>query len=136
MTEEKKHLGATIVIILMAVVSIWWLLLAATYFFGAFWWWYAGFYGAWLYALLYGLMGFVGLGIAGGLQMRLRQAYMATLIIAIIFLVFSIPSVYYAYLEGTWYGIPTLILSAIVVILLLMPSVKAYFNKVTPPPSA
>jgi hypothetical protein len=135
MNQEKKPIWATIVTIVMAAASIWWLLLAATYFFGAFWWWYAGFYGAWLYALLYGLMGFIGLGIAGGLQMRLKQAYTATFIIAIIFLVFSIPSVYYAYLEGTWYGIPTLILSAIVIILMLLPGVKEYFNKETPPPT-
>ncbi len=134
MMQEKKPLGATIVTILMALASIWWLVLAATFFFGAFWWWYMGFYGAWLYALLYGLLGFIGLGIAGGLQMRLKQAYTATLIISIIFLVFSIPSIYYAAIGEGWYGIPAAILSLIVLVLLLMPGVKAYFNKETPPP--
>ena len=135
MTEQKTPIGATVVTILMAVVSIYWILLAATYFFGAFWWWYMGFYGAWLYALLYGIMGFVGLGIAGGLRMGYRQAYTATLMISIIFLVFSIPSFYYAYIGEGWYGIPSAVLSAIVLVILLMPSVKGYFTKEIPKPA-
>lgn len=128
MNEEKRPLGATVAIVIMAIASLWWLMLGILYFFGAFWWWYAGFPFAWLWGILYGLMGFIGLGITAGLYMRLRQSYNATLILSIIFVVFSIP----ALLSG--YGIVGAIMSGILLIVLLMPSVKAYFNRDQPPP--
>jgi len=123
MNEQKRPLAATIVIIIMGLASIWWLSLAFLYFFGAFWFWIEGIFGAWFIAFLYGLAGFFGLGITAGLQQRLRQAYNATLIVAIIFLIFSFPAIV------TGYGIGGLIISGILLILLLMPSVKAYFKR-------
>ena len=126
MNEQKRPLAATIVIILVGLASIWWLSLAFLYFFGAFWLWYEGFFGAWFMAFLYGMCGFIGLGITAGLQQKLRQAYNASLIIAIIFVIFSLPAIV------TGYGIGGLILSGILLILLLMPSVKAYFKRDMP----
>ena len=126
MNEQKRPLAATIVIILMGIASIWWLSLAFLYFFGAFWFWIEGIFGAWFIAFFYGLAGFFGLGITAGLQQRLRQAYNGSLIVAIIFLIFSLPAIV------TGYGIGGLIISGILFILLLMPSVKAYFSRDLP----
>ena len=123
MNEQKRPLAATIVIILMGLASIWWLSLAFLYFFGAFWFWIEGIFGAWFIAFFYGLAGFFGLGITAGLQQRLRQAYNGSLIVAIIFLIFSLPAIV------TGYGIGGLIISGILFILLLMPGVKAYFKR-------
>lgn len=116
-----RPLGATIVFVIMAIASIWWLVLGVTYFFGSFWWWYIGFPFAWLWGILYGILGLIGLGLAGGLAAGYRQAYVSTLALAVIFLIFSIP----ALVNG--YGIIGAVLSAVVVVLLLVPSVKAFF---------
>ena len=129
MTEEKRPIGAIIVIVIMALVSLWWLMLGFLYFFGGFWFWYAGFPWAWLWGIMYGIMGFIGLGIAGGLYMRLKQSYYGTLILSIIFVIFAIPALF------SGYGILGAILSVILLIACLMPSVKAYFNRETPPPT-
>jgi len=127
MNEQKRPLGATIAIVIMGIASFFWLMLGVLYFFGGFWWWYAGFPFAWLWGILYGLMGFFGLGITAGLHMRLRQSYNVTLILAIIFVVFSIPALF------SGYGIVGAVMSGILLIVLLMPSVKAYFNRDKPP---
>jgi len=129
MNEEKRPLGATILIVFLAAASLWWLLLGITYFFGGFWWWYAGFPFAWLWGIMYGIMGFIGLGMAGGLYMRLKQSYNATLILSIIFVILSIPSVF------SGYGILGAVMAGIMLIACLIPSVKAYFNRETPPPT-
>lgn len=123
MASTNRPIGATLVYLIMAFASIWWLMLGFTYFFGNFWWWYAGFPFAWLWGIMYGFMGLIGLGLTGGLAVGVRQAYEATLILAIIFLVFSIP----ALVNG--YGILGAVLSGTVVVLLLIPSVKAFFKK-------
>lgn len=122
MTQQQRPIGAIIVYVIMAVASIWWLMLGVTYFFGSFWWWYAGFPFAWLWGIIYGLMGLFGLGLTAGLAAGIRQAYVSTLFLAIIFLVFSIP----ALVNG--YGIAGAILSGVVVILLMIPNVKAFFK--------
>jgi hypothetical protein len=116
-----RPIGATIAAVIMGIASIWWLLLGFLYFFGGFFWWYIGFPFAFLWGILYGIIGFIGLGLAGGLAAGYRQAYSSTLIIAILFLVFSIP----ALLNG--YGITGAVLSAIVLVVLLIPSVKAFY---------
>ena len=128
MTEEKRPLGATLAIVLMAAASFWWLMLAVIYFFGWFWWAAAGYPWAGLLGIIYGIMGIIGLGIAGGLYMGLRQSYNVTLFLSIIFLVFSLPSFYYQ----DWYGIIAAILWGVVLISLLMPGVKAFFKHETP----
>jgi len=115
--------GATIVYIIMAIASLWWLVLGITYFFGSFWWWYAGFPFAWLWGIMYGIMGLFGLGLAGGLAAGYRQAYGTTMFLAIIFLIFSIP----ALVNG--YGLTGAGLSAVVLVLLLVPSVKAFYRR-------
>lgn len=116
-----RPLGATVVYVIMGIASLWWLMLGITYFFGSFWWWYVGFPFAWLWGIMYGLMGIIGLGLAGGLAAGYRQAYTTTLILALLFLVFSIP----ALVNG--YGIIGAALSAITLGLLLVPSVKGFF---------
>jgi len=118
-----RPVGATIVFIIMGIASFWWLLLGMTYFFGAFWWWYVGFPFAWLWGILYGIMGFIGLGLAGGLAAGYQQAYTTTLILAVIFIILSIP----ALVNG--YGIIGACLSAIVLVLLLVPSVKSFYTR-------
>ncbi len=118
-----RPVGATIVYLIMGVASFWWLMLGMLYFFGSFWWWYVGFPFAWLWGIMYGIMGFFGLGLAGGLAAGYRTAYTSTLILAVIFLVFSIP----ALVNG--YGIIGAGLSATVLILLLVPSVKQFFTR-------
>jgi hypothetical protein len=118
-----RPVGATIVYVIMAIASIWWLTLGFLYFFGAFWWWYAGFPFAWIWGIMYAILGFIGLGLSGGLAAGYRQAYSTTLILAVIFLVFSIP----ALVNG--YGIIGAGLSAVVLILLLVPSVKAFYTQ-------
>ena len=122
MNEQKRPLAATIVIIIMGIASVWWIMLAFLYFFGGPWL-YEGFFAAWFMAFLYALVGFFGLAITAGLQRELKQAYYATLILAIIFLIFSIPGL------ATGYGIVGLIMSGILLILLLLPSVRAYFSR-------
>lgn len=114
--------------VIMGAASILWLILGVVYFFGFIWWWAAGYPWAWLLGILYGLLGLIGLGIAGALAMGLRQAYTATLILSIIFVAFSIPSFYYL----DWYGIISGIIWGIVLILLLIPSTKAFFKHETP----
>jgi lysylphosphatidylglycerol synthetase-like protein (DUF2156 family) len=116
-----RPLGATVVYIIMAIASLWWLSLGFLYFFGGWWFWYAGFPFAFLWGIIYGIAGFVGLGLAGGLAAGYRQAYATTIIVAGLFLVFSIP----ALLNG--FGIAGAALSAIVVVLLLIPSVKSFY---------
>ena len=119
----NRPVGATVAYAIMAIASIWWIMLGLTYFFGSFWWWYAGFPFAWLWGIMYGLMGFIGLGLAGGLAAGFRQAYTTTVILAVIFLVLSIP----ALVNG--YGIVGAALSAIMLGLLVVPSVRAYFTE-------
>jgi hypothetical protein len=118
-----RPVGATIVYIIMAIASLWWLVLGFTYFFGGFWWWYAGFPFAFLWGIIYGIAGLIGLGLAGGLAAGYRQAYSSTLLLAILFLVFSIPALF------NGYGISGAVFSAIVVVLLLVPSVKAFYTQ-------
>ena len=118
-----RPIGATIVYLIMAIASLWWLMLGILYFFGSFWWWYAGFPFAWLWGIAYGIMGLIGLGLAGGLAAGYRQAYASTLFLAIIFLAFSIP----ALVNG--YGIFGAGLSAVVLILLLVPNVRRFYTK-------
>ena len=118
-----RPVGATLVYVIMAIASLWWLVLGFTYFFGGFFWWYAGFPFAFLWGIIYGIAGFVGLGLAGGLAAGYRQAYSTTLILAVLFLVFSIP----ALLNG--YGIIGAALSAILLVLLLVPSVRAFYTR-------
>jgi hypothetical protein len=118
-----RPVGATIVYVIMAIASLWWLALGFLYFFGGFWWWYAGFPFAFLWGIIYGIAGLIGLGLAGGLAAGYRQAYSSTLILAILFLVFSIPALF------NGYGIAGAAFSAIVLVLLLVPSVKAYYTK-------
>ncbi|XHH10016.1 MAG: hypothetical protein ACFCUE_05130 [Candidatus Bathyarchaeia archaeon] len=118
-----RPVGATIVYIIMAIASIWWLTLGFLFFFGNFWFWYAGFPFAWLWGIIYGIAGFVGLGLAGGLAAGYRQAYSTTLLLAILFLVFSIPAWF------TGYGIGGAVLSAVVLVLLLVPSVKKFYTQ-------
>jgi hypothetical protein len=116
-----RPLGATIVYVIMAIASIWWLMLGFLYFFGGFWWWYAGFPFAWLWGIIYGIAGLIGLGLAGGLAAGYRQAYSSTLILAALFLVISIPALF------NGYGIAGAALSAIVLVLMLVPSVKSFY---------
>ena len=116
-----RPVGATIVYVIMAIASLWWLVLGITYFFGSFWWWYAGFPFAWIWGIMYGIMGLIGLGLAGGLAAGYRQAYSTTMLLAVIFLIFSIP----ALVNG--FGIAGAGLSAVVLVLLLVPSVKAFY---------
>ena len=80
-----------------------------------------GFPFAWLWGIMYGIIGIIGLGLAGGLAAGYRQAYSSTLLLAVLFLAFSIP----ALVNG--YGIFGAALSGIVVVLLLVPSVKAFY---------
>ncbi|MCW4017152.1 MAG: hypothetical protein NWF00_00475 [Candidatus Bathyarchaeota archaeon] len=121
-----RPIGATVVYVIIAAASIWWLALGLMYFFGSFWWWYVGFPFAWLWGIMYGLLGLFGLGITAGLAAGYRQAYTSTLILAVIFLVFSIP----ALVNG--YGIIGAALSAIVLVLLLIPNVKTFFRQESP----
>jgi hypothetical protein len=72
---------------------------------------------------MYGILGFIGLGLAGGLAAGYRQAYSSTLVIAVLFLAFSIPALL------TGYGIAGAALSAVTVVLLLIPSVKGFYVK-------
>jgi hypothetical protein len=118
-----RPIGATIVYIIMGIASFWWLMLGFTYFFGSFWWWYAGFPFAWIWGIMYGIMGLIGLGLAGGLFAGRREAYTSTLILAVLFLVFSIPALF-----NGW-GIAGAVLSATVVVLLLVPNVKAFYYR-------
>lgn len=118
-----RPIGATIAAVIMGIASIWWLMLGFLYFFGSFWFWYAGFPFAWIWGIMYGILGFIGLGLAGGLAAGYRQAYSSTLILAVIFLVFSIPALF------NGYGITGAVLSAIVVVVLLIPSVRAFYTR-------
>ena len=115
--------GATIIYVIMAIASLWWLVLGVSYFFGSFWWWYAGFPFAWLWGIMYGIMGLVGLGIAGGLAAGYRQAYTTTLVLAGLFLLLSIP----ALVNG--YGMIGAALSAIVLVLSIVPSVRGFYTQ-------
>ena len=72
---------------------------------------------------VWNLSGFIGLGLAGGLAAGYRQAYSSTMIIAVLFLVFSIP----ALLNG--YGITGAALSAVTLVLLLIPSVRRFYTR-------
>lgn len=118
-----RPIGATIVYIIMAIASLWWLSLGILYFFGGFWFWYAGFPFAWLWGIIYGIAGLAGLGLAGGLAAGYRQAYSTTLILAVLFLAFSIPALF------TGYGITGAVLSAIVLLFLLVPSVRNFYTR-------
>ncbi len=118
-----RPLGATIAFGIMGIASFWWLMLGFSYFFGSFWWWYAGFPFAWIWGIMYGIMGFFGLGLAGGLAAGYRQAYTTTLILAILFLVFSIPALF------TGFGVIGAALSATELVLLMIPGVKAFFTQ-------
>jgi hypothetical protein len=118
-----RPIGATIVYIIMAIASLWWLTLGFLYFFGGFWWWYAGFPFAWIWGIFYGIAGFVGLGLAGGLAAGYSQAYSTTMLVAILFLIFSIPALF------NGFGIGGAVLSAIVIVLLLIPSVREFYTK-------
>ncbi len=118
-----RPLGATVAYAILGITSLWWLMLGFTYFFGSFWWWYAGFPFAWIWGIMYGIMGFLGLGLAGGLAAGYRSAYTTTLLLAILFLIFSIPALF------SGFGIVGAILSATVLGVLLIPSVKAFFKQ-------
>jgi hypothetical protein len=125
MSIKARPTGVTIVGFLMLAVSIYWLILGIAYFFGAFWWiWIYGWLGvyAWFYGGLLLLLGFIGLGVSGGLMTGMKQARTFTLIIAVIGLLFAIPSA----LSG--YGIIGMIIYAIIIFYLYRPNVKAYFQ--------
>jgi lysylphosphatidylglycerol synthetase-like protein (DUF2156 family) len=125
---QKKPLGAALVAVIMGIVSFWWLFLGIMYFFGSWvWLFYAGIPFVWLLGIIYGIMGFIGLGIAGGLNTGLKQAWTVTLILVILYLIFSIPALF------NGYGIFGAALSAVVLVILLIPSVRAYYKKETPP---
>ncbi len=130
-TQEKKPLGTIIAAVVLAVVSIWWLALGFLYFFGSWYWlFYAGIPFVWVWGILYGFMGFIGLIIAGGLYTGVRQAWTITLIIAILDILFSIPALF------NGYGITGAVLSAVVIIVLLIPGTRAYYKRETPPANA
>jgi hypothetical protein len=116
-----RPIGATIAAVIMGIASIWWLMLGFMYFFGSFWFWYAGFPFAWIWGIMYGIMGFIGLGLAGGLAAGYRQAYSSTMILAVLFLAFSIPALF------SGYGITGAALSAVTLVLLLIPGVKGFY---------
>lgn len=118
-----RPIGATLLFVILAIASIWWISLGLLYFFGSFWFWYRGFPFAFVWGIIYGLMGIFGLGLAGGLAAGYQQAYTTTLVLAIIFLIFSIP----ALVNG--YGITGAVLSVIALILLLLPNVRAFYTK-------
>ena len=125
MSSTTRPTGVTILSILMLVVSIWWLIMGALYFFGGFYWIFvAGWFGvwAWIYGALMFLLGLIGLGVAGGLQMGVRWARNFTLFLAVIMFLFSIP----AWFSG--YGIVSAILSLIIIYYLYTPSVKKFFS--------
>lgn len=92
-----RPIGATILFVILAIASIWWISLGLLYFFGSFWFWYRGFPFAFVWGIIYGLMGIFGLGLAGGLAAGYQQAYTTTLVLAIIFLIFSIPALVNGY---------------------------------------
>ena len=125
MSTRVRPTGVTLLAALMGGVSLWWLITAAFYFFGGFFFIFAlGFLGvfAWMYGILLGFLGLIGLGAAGGLMQGSRQAYGFTKIIAVIGLLFSIP----ALLNGV--GVVGAIIYLLILFYLSRPGVKAFFT--------
>jgi hypothetical protein len=125
MSIRERPTGVTILAVLMLFASLWYLMTAAFYFFGGFIWiftlgWLGAF--AWMYGLLLGVLGLIGLGISGGLMQGVPQAYTLTKILAIIGLVFSIPELLYGF------GIVGAIFYVLVLFYLSKPAVKAFFT--------
>jgi len=124
MSSRVRPTHVTALAVLMALVSLWWLVLAALYFFGRlFSIFELGFLGlfVWLYVMLLGFLGLIGLGPLAGLMHGTREAYGFTKIVAIIGLLFSIP----AWFKGV--GIVGAVIYILILYCLSRPAVKEFF---------